>query len=50
MVECKDCKYCTEDDISSTHSEFRKGDDTRYWCNYYNRMVYENDTCKNGEE
>lgn len=50
MVECQDCRYCSKDDISSTRSDLRKGNDTRYFFDYYNRMVYENDTCKNGEK
>ena len=50
MVECRGCKYATQDDISSTKSEFRKGNDIRYYCELYGKMVYEDDTCKNGEE
>lgn len=50
MVECKDCRYCSKDDISSTRSIYREGNDIRYWCELYNKMVYEYDTCKQGEE
>ncbi len=49
-VYCKYCRYCEKDDVSSTRSEFRKGDDMRYWCTKYKEMVYEYDSCKNGEE
>ncbi len=35
-VYCKHCRYCEKDDVSSTRSEFRRGD--------------EYDSCKNGED
>lgn len=47
MIHCKFCHFCECDDISSTRSEFRKGDDLRYFCTYYNRVVYEYDSCRN---
>lgn len=49
-VYCRDSIYCEEDDISGTKSDFRCGDDTRYWCKLDNKMVYENDSCSRGEE
>ena len=50
MIECKDCKYCIKDWIGHEDESCHRGDGWRYWCNYYDRMVYEDDTCRNAEE
>ena len=48
-TKCKNCIHCEKDDISSTRSEFRKGDDTRYWCNLHKETVDPDDSCKDCE-
>lgn len=47
-TKCKDCVHCEKDDISSTRSEFRVGDDIRYWCNLHKEIVDPYDSCKDG--
>ena len=48
-TKCKYCVHCEMDDISSTRSELRKGDDIRYWCNLHKNTVDPDDSCKDGE-
>ena len=50
VIECKDCKHCTKDWIGHEDGYCHRGDGWRYWCHLYNRMVYEDDTCRNAEE
>ena len=47
-TKCKNCIYCQEDDISSTRTVFRKGDDIRYWCSLHREMVDPDDSCDDG--
>ena len=49
-VECRDCRYCERDWIGDSRSEFRRGDDYRYYCRLHHQVVAEDDTCKDAEE
>ena len=48
-IACKDCRYSEKEWIGDTRSEFRYGDDYRYYCRYYGEVVNEDDTCDHAE-